>query len=62
MSLPYAANDPRIGQLIREGRTIHYAYIGGLYFEHADPLEVAAHLWAGDNQQAADAKRAGTVQ
>ena len=51
MALPYSEKDPRIGQLMREGRVIHYAYLGGpsgQYIEHADALEVSAHLWAAD--------------
>lgn len=48
--LPYSANDPRIGQLMRNGVLVYYAHIAGRMIEHTDPLEVAAHLWASDAQ------------
>ena len=36
----------KIGQLIRDGRTIYYAIINGLPFEGATRYEVACELYA----------------
>lgn len=36
---------PRIGTLVREGRTLYYTFLaGGLYVEDADPQQLAFYI------------------
>lgn len=42
----YKAYTAEIGELIREGRTVFYAFIHGVYVEHVNRAEVQAWLWA----------------
>ena len=51
-----AAMDPRVGALIREGRTIYYAHIDGAFPERDTPEAVVALL---DGTEAPAAPKAG---
>ena len=36
----------QIGELIRNGQTIYYAFIHGMYVEHQNREEIEAWIWA----------------